>query len=87
LVSAGPNIPEVQDVRIDVDRVVEAAAEELKCGQVGHAKRLLAIALAIVPENRKAQYYSSLVEECIYLPSKTAVRPWYPTLPPRPVQQ
>ncbi len=74
-----------------VHRMVQIAKDRYETGRIQAADKILQAALEIDAENPKARYYLRLVQEtrrANQLRQRHArSRLWYPTIPPRPVDQ
>ena len=74
-----------------VHRMVQSAKDRYEAGRIEAADKLLQAALEIDAENAEARYYLRLVQESRRAnqlrQTHARSRLWYPTLPPRRVDQ
>jgi len=71
-----------------VHRLVQIARDRYETGNLKAADKILQAALEIEPRNNEAWYYKDLLQQAIRAnKDRNIVRPWYPTLPPRPVHE
>ena|SRR5579864_3198240 len=69
-----------------VHRLVEIARDKFEAGKLAAADKILQAALEIEPRNNEVWYYSDLLQKTIREnKNHKPIRPWYPTIPPRPV--
>ena len=71
-----------------VHRLVQIARDKYEVGKLAAADKILKAALEIEPRNNEAWYYSDLLQKTIQEHKNSKpICPWYPTIPPRPVNE